>query len=166
MSKDLYLLRHAMANEKESGQKDMDRFLASQGIQVATKIGHHFKQEGIQPDMIISSPAVRAVATATLIAEQLKYNTDLVHLNDELYEASVRTVLQVVNRLKNEWNKVFIVTHNPSVSYLAEYITQAEVGSIVPGGYVHIRFSKDDWAQISEGNSELVEYKDPTKLDY
>lgn len=162
MSKDLYLIRHAMANDKEQGQKDIDRFLASKGIQSATKTGHHFKQEGIQPDMIITSPAVRAAATATLIAEQLKYNTDLVHLNDELYEGSIRTLLQVVNRLKNEWSKVFIVTHNPSVSYLAEYITNAEIGSIVPGGYVHIRFSKDDWSQISEGSCELIEYRDPT----
>jgi len=166
MSRDLYLIRHAMANEKESGQKDIDRFLASEGIQAATKTGHHFKQEGIQPDIIITSPAVRALATATLIAEQLKYNTDQVHLNDELYEGSVRTLLQVVNRLKDDWNKVFIVTHNPSVSYLAEYITQAEVGSMVPGGYVHIRLSGDEWAQVSESTGELIEYKDPATYDF
>ena len=166
MSKDLYLIRHAMANEKESGQKDIDRFLASDGIQTATKTGHYFKQEGIQPDIIMTSPAVRALATATLIAEQLKHNTDQVHVNDELYEASVRTLLQVVNRLKDDWSRVFLVTHNPSVSYLAEYITHAEVGSIVPSGYAHIRIPADGWAQVSEANGELVEYKDPSTYEF
>ena len=151
---------------KNPDKRTLIVFLASEGIQAATKTGHHFKQEGIQPDIIITSPAVRALATATLIAEQLKYNTDQVHLNDELYEGSVRTLLQVVNRLKDDWNRVFIVTHNPSVSYLAEYITQAEVGSIVPGGYVHIRIPLDEWAKVSDSTGELIEYKDPSTYDF
>lgn len=166
MNKELYLIRHAQAAEREASQNDFDRFLASEGIQNATKTGHYFKQEAIQPDMIITSPAIRAHSTSILIAEQLKYNTDLIHVNDELYDASVRTFLQVVNRLKETWGKVFIVGHNPSISYLAEYITSAEIGSIVPAGYVKVKISLDEWSLVSEGNGEFVEYKDPSNYGF
>ena len=165
MNKDLYLIRHASSNEKEPDQKDIDRTLSTDGIQEATRVGHHFKQEGIQPDIIITSPAVRALGTATLIAEQLKYNTDQIHENDELYVASVRTLLQVVNNLKTEWNKVFIITHNPAVSYLAEYITGSEVGSMAAGGFAHIRTAAKEWMEVSEGIGDLIEYRDPKSLE-
>ena len=166
MSKDLYLIRHALSAEREARQNDIDRFLASEGIQAATKIGHHFEQEGIQPDIIISSPAIRAHSTSILIAEQLKYNTEQIHINDELYEASVRTLLQVVNRLKETWTQVFIVGHNPSISYLAEYITRAEIGSVPPAGYVHIKIKSKEWSLVSEGNGEFVACKDPSTFEY
>ena len=165
MNKDLYLIRHASSNEKESDQKDIDRTLSSDGLQEATRAGHHFKREGIQPDMIITSPAVRALGTATLIAEQLKYNTDQIHINDELYEASIRTLLQVVNNLKTDWGMVFIVTHNPAISYLAEYITGSEIGSMVSGGFAHIRIANKDWTEVSEGSEDLVEYRDPATFE-
>ena len=166
MSKDLYLIRHALASEKEQGQDDIDRFLASDGVQGATKIGYHFNKEGVKPDIIITSPAVRAHSTSILIAEQLNYNTESIHINDELYEASVRILLQVVNRLKASWNTVFIIGHNPSMSYLAEYITRAEIGTIEPAGYVHIQIKMDDWEQVSEGNGEFVVYKDPSNFGF
>ena len=166
MSKDLYLIRHAQAAEKEPNQNDIDRFLATEGIQGATKTGHYFKQENIKPDMIITSPAIRAHSTSILMAEQLKYNTESIHINEELYEASVRTLLQVVNRLKDSWSIVFIVAHNPSISYLAEYITHAEIGSIEPAGYVHIRFKFNSWEMVSEGNGEFIAYKDPTNYGF
>lgn len=160
------MIRHASAADKERDQKDIDRFLTADGVQEATRTGHYFNKEGVQPDIIITSPANRARGTATLIAEQIKYNTDLIHINEELYEASVRTLLQVVNRLKEEWNEVFIIGHNPSISYLAEYITHAEIGSISPSGFVHVKVNSEKWTSISEATESLQVYRDPSTYDF
>jgi phosphohistidine phosphatase len=72
----------------------------------------------------------------------------------------------VINRLKESWERVFIVGHNPSMSYLAEYITHAEIGSIVPGGYVHIKVKLKKWELLSEGNGDFIASKDPLTYDF
>lgn len=166
MSKTLYLLRHARAAEKLSDQKDIDRELDSIGLQNSTRMGINFSNKSFHFDIIISSPAQRARQTASLIAEQLKYNTDKIHFNDEIYEASARTLLQVVNRLKDEWTNVLLVGHNPSISYLAEYLTRAELGDMTTCGVVRIEFDLDSWSEISEGTGELINYEYPDLLNF
>ena len=164
--KTLFLLRHARALEKLSGQKDIERELAAVGLQNATRMGIYLKQQQIKFDIIISSPAERAKTTALLIAEQIKYDTSKIHFNEEIYEASARTLLQVVNQLKNEWSKVLIVGHNPSVSYLAEYVTTQEVGNVTTCGLVEINFDTKSWADISEGTGDMISYQHPENLNF
>jgi len=166
MSKTLFLLRHAKAMDKLSDQKDIDRELDSIGLQNSTRMGINFSHKSIQFDMIVSSPAERARQTSSLVAEQLKYDPKKIHHNEEIYEASVRTLLQVVNRLKNEWNTVLLVGHNPSISYLAEYLTSAEIGNMTTCGVSRIEFDTDNWQEVSEGTGDLITYEYPDLLNF
>lgn len=164
--KKLFLLRHAQSEDKESSQKDFDRQLSARGLQNATRMGMYLKSLYLQFDIIISSPAERALNTASLIAEQIKYETSKIHQNEEIYEASARTLLQVVIQLKDEWNQVLLVGHNPSISYLAEYLTRKAIGDITTCGIVEIHFDTDKWSEISEGSGELVKYEYPELLKF
>ncbi|MGK7392356.1 MAG: SixA phosphatase family protein [Candidatus Cyclobacteriaceae bacterium M2_1C_046] len=164
--KKLFLLRHARTEDKQSGQKDIERELTAVGLQNATRMGMNFKKKQIQFDIIICSPAERAKTTALLIAEQIKYDTSRIHYNEEIYEASARTLLQVVNQLKDEWKQVLLVGHNPSISYLAEYITQQNIGDIITCGVVEISLEIEHWSEISEGTGELVRYEYPELLNF
>ncbi|MTI40684.1 SixA phosphatase family protein [Fulvivirga lutimaris] len=166
MIKNLYLLRHARSSEKASGQQDIERTLNSTGLQNATRMGINFTQKNYQFDIILCSPAIRALATASLIAEQIKYDTGRIHQNDEIYEASIRTLLRVVNQLKEEWNSVLIVGHNPSVTYLSEYLTKAEIGDMTTCGVTHIQFENLKWEEVSEATGNLVSYEHPDQLNF
>lgn len=166
MKKNLYILRHAQSDEKMSDQQDFDRTLNSTGLQNATKMGINFHQKEVQFDIIISSPAIRALSTASLIAEQVKYDPSRIHQNSEIYEASIRTLLRVVNQLKEEWKSVLLVGHNPSTTYLAEYITKSEIGNMTTCGVAQLSFNKMSWEEISEGNGELVGYEYPDLLNF
>jgi len=88
----------------------------------------------------------------------LKLNTEHVHSNDELYEASVRTFLQVVKLFKEEWERVFVIGHNPTISYLAEYITNAEIGSMSSGSIARIEVPVKNWNEVDKGNCSLIQY--------
>ena len=166
MKKNLYLLRHAMADERLGDQHDIDRTLTSTGLQNATRMGINFLNKQYQFDIIISSPAIRAISTATLIAEQIKYDPAKIHQNQEIYEASTRTLLQVINQLKEDWQNVLIVGHNPSLTYLAEYITKSEIGNITTCGVAQIEFDKMKWEEISESTGHLVNYEYPDLLNF
>ena len=166
MSKTLFLLRHAMASERSGDQKDFDRELNSVGLQNSTRMGLNFTNKSFNFDIIISSPAVRASQTANLIAEQLKYETSKIHYNEEIYEASVRTLLQVINKMKDDWNTVLLVGHNPAISYLSEYLTNQEVGNITTCGVVQIKFDLDSWQEVSEHTGDFVNYEYPDQLNF
>lgn len=166
MSKCLYLLRHAQTLERRKDEADFDRQLTSIGSQNATRMGRNLKNKEILPDIILSSPAVRAQATAEQVSEQIAYDPFKIHFNHEIYDASVRTLLEVVNNMKREWQTVLIIGHNPSINYLAEYITGEAIGNMSTCGLVCIEFDEDDWSLLSEGTGNFKWYEYPALLNF
>jgi phosphohistidine phosphatase len=164
MAKKLYLVRHAKTQRESVDGRDFTRELADRGLRDASLVGSYFKANYYAIDMLISSPAARAIATADLIAEQIKFPVDKIHTNEELYMASVRTFLQVVNQLKDDWNSVMITSHNPAVTYLAEYLSGADIGDMPTSGIAEIVFPTDRWAEISQGTGQLGLYITPRMI--
>ena len=164
MSRILYLVRHAKAKQESIDNTDFSRELADRGIRDASLVGSYCQKQGHLVDMIISSPAARAYATAELMAQQMGYNLDSIHTNEELYMASVRTFLQVVNQLKDKWDKVMITSHDPAVTYLGEYLSNAEVGHMPTGSVIIIKFEIDSWSEVSQNSGMLHAFITPRMI--
>lgn len=164
MERFLYLMRHAQSADKQPGQTDKDRELTVQGLRDSIKIGAWLYNEKINPDAIISSTAVRAKSTAGLLLDTLKLMPEMLHLNDGFYDASVRTFLQEITQLEDTLNHVLCVGHNPTVSYLAEYLTKAEIGDLPPCGLVIIQFDILLWQKIGEGTGKFINVITPETL--
>ncbi len=158
MPKKLFLVRHAKTEEGSIEKRDFDRVLTNRGLQDATRLGKYYNSKGIKPDQIISSDAARAFATAELMASQMGYELSRIHINHEIYEASVRTLFQLVSSLKDEWDSVMIVGHNPPINYLSEYLTGADIGHTRTGSCATIKFDTDSWAEVSQNSGTLEEY--------
>ena len=134
MPRYLYLVRHAQSAEKQVNQNDFGRELTSTGVKQALLVGNYLLQQQIMPDVIMTSTAERARMTASMIADALKTDTEKINLQEDLYEASTRTFFQFITQLEDHLHHVMCVAHNPVVTYLAEYLTGAEVGDMVPAG--------------------------------
>lgn len=163
MSKVLFLIRHAKSDWSISGQDDFERKLNSRGLQDAPIMGKHLKSLHVSPDIIISSPAERAKITAEFIAEQLDYSLEKIEFEEEIYEASPRTLLRLINNLDNKLDYVAMVGHNPTFTYIAEYLTKNEIGNMPTCSVVKINFEIDEWAEVSEGLGELIWFEYPKK---
>ncbi|MEM7549706.1 MAG: histidine phosphatase family protein [Bacteroidota bacterium] len=164
MIKKLFLIRHGSAHEKEAHQKDFDRKLTSDGIRDSVLVGKYIFQHFKNPSIIISSSANRCAETASIIAEQLKFDTSKVDQRQDLYESSVRSLLQAVNELPEEADAVIIVAHNPSISYLADYLTEENVESMPPASLAVIEFQELEWAEVSEKNGDISLFLKPETL--
>lgn len=164
MPRTLFLLRHAQSAEKQQGQRDLDRELTTQGVQEALKIAVFFSQQGLMPDIIVCSTASRAKSTANLIADTIRYGAERIVYSDELYEASLRTFLSLINEIDDRHQQVLFVGHNPTISFLAEYLTKAEIGEMVPAGLTRMQLSVDSWKEVSNGTGELLDYTYPALL--
>lgn len=164
MPKHLYLLRHGASAEKQTGQSDKDRMLTSQGTRETLLIVGYLLKQKLMPGIIVSSTAERARTTAGLIADAMRIDPDQVLLEEELFQASTRTFLEVVNQLDDAHAHVMCVGHNPTISYLAEYVTKAEIGDMAPSGLAIIRFNCNSWKDAGPEKGELINYIYPQML--
>lgn len=162
----LHLLRHAHSLEKQSGQTDFERELSPVGLQNSTRMGIFLSKEENPFDIIVCSPATRAITTAQLISEQLKLSEDKLIQNEDIYEASVRNLLSIVNTLKDEWTSVLLVGHNPAISYLAEYLTGEPVENMSTCGLVRMEIQDLSWSMVSEKTANFTQYIYPEKLNF
>src|SRR3990172_9356587 len=94
--KTLYLVRHAKSSWKDVGLSDFERPLNKRGKKDAPFMAKLLRQQKIKPDLIISSPANRASATARIFCETLNYPFEDLLLEPRLYEASSHEILEIV----------------------------------------------------------------------
>jgi phosphohistidine phosphatase len=164
MVKTLIFMRHAKSDWSIGGQKDFDRTLNNRGLGDAPRMGRRLLELGVKPDLVLSSPAVRAKTTAEYVSEQLGYNIDTIIYDDEIYEASVRSLLAVVNKIEDNVHSVVIFGHNPTHTYLAEYLTKEAIGNIPTAGAVCIEFELDSWKLVSEATGKMKWFEYPKNL--
>jgi phosphohistidine phosphatase len=155
MTKILYLLRHAKSEDSVNGQKDFDRELNQRGYYDAPSMGVRMNELGVNPDMIFCSSAKRASLTGEYICERIKYNLEQIIFDDDLYEASSRTLLTKINTLDDQLKEVLFIGHNPTHTYIAEYLTGKEIGNIPTCGCLKISFEVNSWAEVSKDLGKL-----------
>ncbi len=164
MIRDLLLVRHADSLEAEAGQKDIGRTLSPKGYQDATRLGHYLYERQQDVDLMLVSTAQRAQSTAEILTEQMHYGAHQIQLLEELYQASVRSVLDVIHRQEQGVRQLMVVGHNPTLTYLAEYLTGEPVSSLVPGGLFLLRLSVDQWIEVSQQSADVIAYIMPDQL--
>jgi phosphohistidine phosphatase len=164
MDKILILVRHAQSINIQSGIKDVERTLTDKGVQDASKAGKYLKDKNIFPDFIFTSHAIRALSTARLITDQLGLDESRLTVLEDLYEASLRILLRIINELDHKIHTVLIIGHNPSISFLSEFLTDGSVGEISPSGFCIINFSDTGWENVNKGTGKSIDCKSPSDI--
>lgn len=154
-------MRHAQAEEIQSDGHDRDRELTSKGSQEALIMGTQLFQRSLNINALYTSSAARTRQTGSLVADVLKLDAGSVLVQDDLYNSSIRTYLGFINQLPNDMKTVLLIGHNPAVSYLAEYLTDEELGSLPTAGICYIRFKLGSWQEVAKGCGELLEFMHP-----
>lgn len=160
----LYIVRHAKAEDRATFMADHDRQLTSDGIIAAARMGRYLHQKDTHPDVIISSTAARAKDTARVMAEQMGYDPAEIRLDEHLFEGGPKAYLAAVNALPNSVQAAMIVGHNPDVSYLAEYLTHQDIGSMSKGAVVAATFSSQNWSEVSGRTGQVAFQIGPKQL--
>ncbi|MBS7563547.1 histidine phosphatase family protein [Mucilaginibacter sp. Bleaf8] len=155
--KKLLLIRHAEAVSHAKGG-DFARPLSDQGKQDAVKTAVYLKSHGFVPESMVISPALRTATTAQIIADHLHLSS--VSFNDDIYEASEKVLLKVINSWNNQQNFMAMVGHNPGIAYLS-YNLSNEIRDVMPGTALILTFDVDEWAHITSGTGTITHYFAP-----
>ena len=105
-------MRHAKSAHDDPSLHDIDRPLNKKGIQDARLTGIFLKKSIGQPDLIVSSPAVRAKETTDGIIEAAGFNGPY-QVDNRLYGTGPDTYMSVIQELPQTAEKVMLVGHNP-----------------------------------------------------
>lgn len=69
----MHLVRHAEAIERSSELPEEHPFLTSRGRNRFRKVAAGLRESGIEPDLILTGPLTRAVQTAEILGQSLKF---------------------------------------------------------------------------------------------
>jgi len=127
--KTLFLLRHAKSSWKDETLADFERPLNRRGKRAAETMGAYFKSEGIVPELIVCSPAVRARETLELVTKAAKWSTE-VRYDQRIYEASGMRLAEVVSQIDNDRKVAMLVGHNPGMEELLLLMFSVQPGNI------------------------------------
>jgi phosphohistidine phosphatase len=153
--KKLIIIRHGKATHEL--MPDRERFLTEKGIKRVAKHAEILKEKNIFPDLIVSSPAVRAYETAKIIAKSLNYNNANIVINEYFYFESMQTVINHLGQLPNDASTVFIVGHNNLWTDLADALSSKDIWHLRTAGIFGVQLDTDDWAEIFTANqSDLL----------
>lgn len=119
--KTLLLMRHAKSSWSDSGLADHDRPLNSRGERDAPRMGRWLAEQGLLPDIVIASTALRAVQTAQAVREAAGHNGDFVEYA-ELYHADTAAWTAVLRQLPDAAESVLAIGHNPGLEELVEVL--------------------------------------------
>ena len=159
--KTLTLVRHAKSCWKDRTLSDRDRPLNKRGERDAPTMGKRVVDAGVRPSLILTSPAVRAWTTAKIIAQEIGYPVEFLQRESDLYLASLDTLLDVVAAQQSEFKHVMIVSHNPGITDLANYISPDLTSNLPTAGVVSVSFEIDDWNLCERPASKLLVYDYP-----
>jgi phosphohistidine phosphatase len=161
--KSLLLLRHAKSSWKDEDVPDHDRPLKKRGQRDAPRMGKLLRQLDLVPELIVSSTALRARATALAAAEEARYAGDI-RFEPRIYEASASQLLAVVRALPDGVKRAMIVGHNPGLEELVTVLSGAHE-LLSTGALAHLEVPVEQWMLVTpKPNAKLAGIWRPKEL--
>jgi phosphohistidine phosphatase len=160
----LTLIRHAKTEPAYAGQEDWDRSLEPRGLRDAPEMGKRLKDRQFKPDKVLSSPAVRALATASIIVRELGISPSKVIQDERLYLASPKDMLRVVQELGGTASHLMIFGHNPGITEFADQVSRERSIDNMPTCAMYtVQFDIDDWSELEWSTGMEAEFDYPRK---
>lgn len=161
--KTLYLVRHAKSSWKDASLSDSERPLNKRGEKDAPEMGRRLALRKIKPDLLLSSPAKRAYATAKKIAIEMEYPDKDIKTNEALYHAGPQRLLNIIREQDDKFESIMLFGHNPGLTDFANLFSKEYIDNIPTTGVFAINIQTDKWKAVKDAAVEFLFYDYPKK---
>lgn len=159
--KRLFIVRHAKSSWDSPYLSDFERPLNKRGKRDLPDMTQRFFETHYRPELIISSPANRALTTAKAYAKTLSISGDQFLTNENLYHASTSTIKHILSGVEDDCNCVMIFGHNPGLTSLIYDLSGFNLYNLPTSGICGIEFPFDSWKEIINTKGEKIYYDFP-----
>ncbi len=152
--RNLLVMRHAKSDRSPVAGGDRLRPLAPRGRRAAAEVGRFLSSVGLAPELVLCSPAERALRTIALASGAGGW-TCPVREEACLYEAGPEEVLALVASAPDEVSRLLVAGHEPTLSELVERLIGGAV-RLPTGAVACIGFEVGRWSEIAAGQGVLL----------
>jgi phosphohistidine phosphatase len=158
--KTLFLVRHAKSSRDDPTLADRDRPLNARGLHDAPVMGKRLARHDVQPSLIVSSPALRALTTAQLFADQLGCARESIVIDERVYASTADTLLALIREFDDEHDCAMLFGHNPEFSELAGRLAGKAL-DMPTCAVARFRFDVRSWAWVGRSAPERFKLDKP-----
>lgn len=158
--KTLHIVRHAKSSWDYDNISDIDRPLKLKGIKNAYEMARRIKIRNTLPELMITSPANRAIHTAIIFARVFEFPLSKVIVEENLYATEEDSIIDIIKKTDNSVPSLMIFGHNPELTNFANIFVKNTIDNISTAGIVSLVFDIDNWKDISKKKliSELFDF--------
>jgi phosphohistidine phosphatase len=159
-NRELLLLRHGKSSW-DTVEGDFDRTLTEQGQRHVKRIALYLQHNNLIPDFILSSPAQRAIHTATIVCQLLGIDPDTIHANSQIYNARYEDLLNVIAQCSQQSYRILLVGHNPALEDLVTFLSSNSAQHynnhthLSPSTLAHLQ-TKEAWSKLDTSGARLL----------
>jgi phosphohistidine phosphatase len=160
--KRLTVVRHAKSDWSLPDQNDWDRTLSPRGQRDAPEMARRLRHRKLRPDQIVSSPAVRAISTAMILARELKVPASSVLQDERLYLASPDVMLTIAHETDSGVDHLMLFGHNPGMTEFANLLSSGDqIDNLPTCGYFTAQFKISEWRDLAFHTGLMSEFDYP-----
>lgn len=168
MTRELLVLRHGKS-DWSTGVDDYHRPLKERGKRAAEQVGTWLAQQAMLPDLVVTSPAKRALTTARMVCDAMGSGPLDISEDRRIYAAGVGELLGVLGDCSRDACRVLLVGHNPGLEELLIWLADADLplpedGKLLPTAALARLSMPDDWRGLASGCARLEGITRPVAL--
>jgi phosphohistidine phosphatase len=152
--KSLLLVRHAKSSW-DFNVEDFDRPLNDRGNKNAPEMSRRLIKKDIKIDAFISSPAVRALSTATHFAHEYDRKQKSIITIPSLYNATANIFYDVIEELDNDYKTVAIFSHNPGITEFVNELTSTHIEDMPTCAIFGVKADVKKWKDFRTKEKEF-----------
>lgn len=111
-------------------------------------MGRLIREQDLVPDLILSSPAIRALKTAETVAEESGYEGEI-ELIPDFYPGDPETYIDTLVSISDQYHVIMIVGHNPGLEELLDALT-GESARMPTSALAQVSLPIDSWADLND----------------
>ena len=164
--KTVYIIRHGKSSREDPYIPDHFRKLIPEGEARTKKVAKHLRMKLVNPELMITSSATRALDTTKIIAEELHFPLDQININSSFYKAEKDEIMETLFYLPDEVESVMIVGHNPTFTVLVNSFLRPEeqISKLSTSAVAGFRFRTEHWEEIDRAKNHLEFLISPKEL--
>jgi phosphohistidine phosphatase len=155
-------MRHAKSDWGSGAASDRERPLAARGVKAAKRIGRFLSKVGATPDLVLSSPAVRALTTAQLAARAGSWTAGI-DVVPSFYGGDWTDVVEGVGSASGG-GVILVVGHEPTWSDLVTVLTGGGQVAMPTAAVSNLEIIGQGWDRLAPGCAELQWHVTPRML--
>jgi len=162
--KKLIFVRHAKAEDQETGITDFERSLTVKGKVIARQMAKRLKQKEPEPGLFISSPAFRALETAYIFAEEYGIKYEKIRIESSIYfKSGLKILMDILQSVNDDTDNITLFGHNPSFTEIPDRLSKNGCEFLTKTSIACISFPGKTWSEIKSGTGNLEYFLKPEK---